>query len=396
MAIEITIPRLGWSMDEGIFGEWLVPDGEFVESGAAIFTMESEKALQEVESVDSGILRLVENAPQEGDEVLVGLLVGWLLEEGEEPPSSPIEDLVETSADPVLEIADSAIAEASSQPSVRSNNRTTPAISPRAKRVAQETNVDWTQLTGSGSTGRIREKDVRAAASVTSPISTQATTATRRTIASRMKESLAQTAPVTLTTKADATALVNLRTQLKAAAEKSAPSYTDIVIKLLAKCLERHPALYAQWTGQEITQPSCINIGVAVDTDEGLMVPVVKDVPRLSLGAVAEASRSLIEKARDRQLSASEMTDGVFSVSNLGAYGIDAFTPIINYPETAILGLGTIRREAMVDSSDQIVPRDQITLSLTFDHRVIDGAPAAAFLKNVREAIENASAWLID
>jgi pyruvate dehydrogenase E2 component (dihydrolipoamide acetyltransferase) len=275
-----------------------------------------------------------------------------------------------------------------------------PAISPRAKRIANEINVDWTQLRGSGKTVRIREQDVRAASSLSSGPNTVPLTMTRKAIASRMKHSLEQTAPVTITTKAAATALVSLRSQLKSMASSSndspTPSFSDIVIKLVAKCLKRHPVVYAQWTGPELTQPSSINIGFAVDTEAGLLVPVIDDVPSLSLEQVASVSRGLIEKARSRSLSTTEMSGGVFSVSNLGAYGIDSFTPIINCPETAILGLGAIRREPVVDATNQIVARDQITLSLTFDHRVIDGAPAAAFLQTVCAAIEKASAWLID
>lgn len=422
MAIEITIPRLGWSMDEGIFGEWLIQDGECVKAGDPIFTLESEKALQEVESVDSGILKLVVDAPQSGEVVEVGLLVGWLLEEGEDAPGSATrQDSISFSASESSEAevrgsATEAGIECAAQEPVstqtldvqrtpKSGSRNaTPAVSPRAKRVAMELDVDWTKLTGSGSSGRIHERDVRAAASDSGSAICrvgQPLTATRRTIAARMKHSLQQTAPVTLTTKIDATSLVSLRTQLKAdeapaGATDACPTFNDIVIKLVAKCLQRHPGVYAQWIDDALVQPAAINIGLAVETDEGLKAPVIRDVPSLSLRKVAAETRRLIERARSRQLAAAEMSGGVFSISNLGAYGIDAFTPIINHPETAILGLGAIRREAVVDAANQIVARDQVTLSITFDHRVLDGAPAARFLQTLGGAIENAAAWLID
>ncbi len=210
-----------------------------------------------------------------------------------------------------------------------------------------------------------------------------------------MLASQQQTAPVTLTTRADATNLVNLRTQFKTVGDGVAPpTFTDMIVKLTAAALERHPLLAARWEGDQQIFPETIDIGMAVDAEEGLIVPVLRDVGSLSLMQLAERSRSLVERARNGKLSADDMSGGVFTVTNLGAFGIDAFTPIINVPETAILGVGCIRREPAVHN-DQIVPRDKMTLSLTFDHRVVDGAPAARFLQTVVEAVENPSAWLL-
>ena len=219
----------------------------------------------------------------------------------------------------------------------------------------------------------------------------------RRTIARRMVASHQSTAPVTLTTKADATNLVNLRDQFKAAATGEhdvIPSITDVVIKLLAVVLEKHPRLNARWQDDRIVDVSEINIGIAVDTDAGLLVPVVHDVPRLGLRAIAARSRELIARARAGECSIEELQGGTVTVTNLGPYGIDAFTPIINPPEAAILGLGAIRREPAFDEQDRVVPRDVMTLSLTFDHRVVDGTPAARFLETLRCAIENPAVWL--
>jgi pyruvate dehydrogenase E2 component (dihydrolipoamide acetyltransferase) len=209
-----------------------------------------------------------------------------------------------------------------------------------------------------------------------------------------MSASSQQTTPVTLTTRADATNLVSLRSQFKSAGGEDVPSYTDILVKLTAAALQRHPQMAARWEETYLAMPAGIHIGIAVDTEEGLIVPVLRDVPSLSLLQLAARSRELVESARGSKLKADDLQGGVFTITNLGAFGIDAFTPIINLPETAILGIGCIRREpAVVDN--QIVPRDQVTLSLTFDHRIVDGAPAAKFLQAIRLAVENPSAWLL-
>jgi pyruvate dehydrogenase E2 component (dihydrolipoamide acetyltransferase) len=213
----------------------------------------------------------------------------------------------------------------------------------------------------------------------------------RRIIAERMMTSHRSTAPVTLTTTTDATELVNLRNQWKATSEISGepiPTYTDLVVKLTALALEKHPVLNSRWDGERIVTPEGIHIGIAVDTDAGLVVPVLCDVPRLSLRDLSIRSRDLIERARQRKLSANELQGGTFTVTSLGAFGIDAFTPIINSPECAILGVGRIRRCPAV-IQDQLVIRDQMTLSLTFDHRITDGVPAARFLQTLSALIEN-------
>ena len=210
--------------------------------------------------------------------------------------------------------------------------------------------------------------------------------------------SRAQTASVTITTRTDATNLTGLRQQFKQVASRSVvPSYSDIVMKLVSLALQQHPLLAARTEGDNWITPASaddLHIGLAVDTDAGLVVPVVKDVGNIGLFDLAQHTQTLIEKSRSGTLSVSEMQGGVFTITNLGAFGIDAFTPLINLPETAVLGLGQIRREPVV-IDDKIVIRDQMTLSLTFDHRIVDGAPAARFLQSVSQAIENPSAWLL-
>jgi pyruvate dehydrogenase E2 component (dihydrolipoamide acetyltransferase) len=167
-----------------------------------------------------------------------------------------------------------------------------------------------------------------------------------------------------------------------------APALTDIVLKLTALALQKHPVLAARWDDERIVLPPGIHIGFAVDTDHGLLVPIIRDAPHLTLEDLAARSRALIEAARRREIQASDLQGGVFTISNLGSFGVEAFTPIINPPQTAVLGLGAIRWEPAVSHSGEIVARQQMMLSLTFDHRVVDGAPAARFLQTVAEMIE--------
>jgi len=171
------------------------------------------------------------------------------------------------------------------------------------------------------------------------------------------------------------------------------PTYTDLIIKLTGTALAKHPILMGQWTDQGILIPHGIHINVAVHTDAGLVAPLLRDVPEQSLRELAATMRTLIELASARRLTAEQLSAGSFTVSNLGMYGIDAFTPILNVPQSAILGIGRIRRVPAV-FQDQIVPRDIMTLSLTFDHRVMDGVPAAKFLDTLRRLLEGPADFL--
>jgi len=407
MAIEISVPRLGWSMDEGIFVEWLKQEGEHVEIGDLLFTLEGEKAIQEIEAIDSGILRIPPNGPNEGDTVIVGTVLAFLCEENEPVP-------IETAASS-RSADDSSPSQSLRVPTSTAVNETknsqrmhsdTSHVSPRAARVAAELGVDCSSLQGTGRNGRIREKDVRAAAqnqrtSTTQPEETEETgdvhvvTPARRTIADRMMQSRQCTAPVTLTTTADATNLVQLREQFRSTPDVfggSVPGYTDLIAKLTAGALAEHPRLNARWQNDQIVESHAVHIGIATDTEAGLLVPVLHDVGKLSLGEVVQQSSTLIEKARNRRLTADEMQGSTFTITNLGSFGIEAFTPIINYPECAVLGIGRIAKQPVV-VDDQIVPRETVTLSLTFDHRIVDGAPAARFLQTLRDRIENPDLW---
>ena len=444
MASEVRLPRLGWSMEEGTFVSWLVADGTRVEASQPIFELEGEKALQEIESLDAGILRILPNGPKEGDVIPVGALLGYVLIEGEAPPweteggtaaaPSPskaeavsvepapaapsVRRMAREAGVPLQQVAGTGpggrilasdvakVGAGASKPGSSSALKERPfperkatVASPRARRVARELGVDWTRVTGTGANGRVRERDVRAAVTdgtgsaappqVTGwqsiPISSR-----RKTIAQRMSASSQQTAPVTLHTKVDATALVTARTRYKAEGAKVVPAYTDLIAKCVALGLCEHPLLAGRWADNRIEYPGVdnIHIGIAVDTEEGLIVPILRDVARRPLLELSAEFRSLIERGRRGQLKANDMQGAVFTITSLGSFGIDAFTPIINLPETAILGVGAIRKELVVLDNGSFAARDMLTLSLTFDHRVIDGAPAARFLQVVTEAMQ--------
>ncbi len=405
MATEITVPRLGWSMEEGIFAGWLKLDGDPVRAGDPLFSLEGEKATQDVEAIDDGTLHIPATAPGVGATVLVGAVIGYLLGAGEAEP---------TTAAPAREPA-AAAAPAPVAPTPASrpdHDRDRPRSSPLARRIAREHGLDWTELRGSGRTGRVRRADVLAAVEArngaerppsprpapAAPPRSIPVSPARRTIAARMVESQRATAPVTLTTTVDATNLVSLRQQFKAAdpAIGDVPSFTDFVVKLAALALHDHPMLNARWDegSDRIALNDEAHVGIAVDTDAGLMVPVIHGAAALGLRQLAARSRELIGRARAQQLRPGDLQGGTFTVTNLGSFGVETFTPIIKPPECAILGMGRIERRPVMSGSE-VVGRDLMSLSLTFDHRIVDGAPAARFLQQVSRQIENPGPWLM-
>ncbi|MCE9566730.1 MAG: 2-oxo acid dehydrogenase subunit E2 [Planctomycetes bacterium] len=417
MPIPVTIPRLGWNMEHGTFVEWIKSDGDPVKSGDVVFRLEGEKATEEIESLDVGTLHIPATGPKPGDRVAVGAVIGYLLQPGEAPPqgeklSEPVrpQAKVEPPASPsVRRLARErgvdlrAVAGSGPGGRVTSEDIAKPvaavrsgAVTPRARRLAEAKGIDATKLPGTGRNGRVRERDVAANFGVpTSPAEgVVPLTPMRKAIAARMVESRQTTAPVTLTTSVDATNLVNLRNQFKAAANgEPVPAYNDFLVKLVAVSLQKHPQLMARWTDKGIAPTTSINIGFAVDTDAGLLVPVVRYVPSLGLRQVTAQSLALVDRIRRGSISMADMQGGCFTITNLGSFGIDVFTPIINPPECAILGVGRIERKPVM-VGERIRARDMVTLSLTFDHRIVDGAPAARFLQTLSKCIENPAPWL--
>ena len=457
MAFEICMPRLGWSMEVGSLVEWYKKEGESVQAGEVLFTVEGDKAIQEVEALESGTLRIPPDSPSPGEEVPVGTVLAYLVQ-----PGAPVPFDAAPSSSPCPRTATAGAGKRTPSKAKPGSPfwgprspASRPAISPRARRVAAELGVDWTALKGSGRGGRIVERDVRQAAQAqqteaqieASPVARRLAEAAgidlsavaaqklgekvtredveaavaarraavaplqpvppageavpvthvRRIIARRMVESARVTAPLTLATEADATELVALRERIKATVAprgEVVPTYNDLMVKLTALALQEHPLLNAYWNEDEIIIPASVHIAVAVDTEAGLLVPVIRDVPHKGIQQIAEEARSLAEKAQTRQLGPDDLQGGTFTVTNLGMYGIDTFTPIINLPQCAILGVGRIvGKPAVYDG--EVVPRQMMSLSLTFDHRVVDGGPAARFLNTIREYVEQPYLWLV-
>lgn len=399
MAKEIRLPRLGWSMEEGRFVGWLKPEGATVRPGEPLFAVESDKATQEVEATDGGLLKVAPGAPGEGDMVQVGRLLGWLLDEGETAPATADAGAVASSsvAQPTPEVAVNAECAREGAAGGRSQGAARPA-SPRARRAAREHGVDLATVAPGGSSGRVRERDVLAAAAASLEARRPGHRKVpmpplRRAIAARLERGRQGVIPVTITRRCDATALRAFREGLKAAARAGAvvPTLNDLLLKLTAEALHRHPMLAAVWGDDGLWMPESLDLGIAVDTDAGLLVPVVRDVRGWTLQEVAAASRRLIESARAGRLDAADMQGGCFTVTNLGGLGVDTFTPVINPPESAILGVGAITRQPVVLEDGSFAARDVLPLSLTFDHRVNDGADAARFLQTLAGLIEDPS-----
>ena len=281
----------------------------------------------------------------------------------------------------------------------------TARATPLARRVATDLEVDIDKLAAERPGQRVTRADVEAAAAAMARESRPESVGTpvgrmRRIIAERMAASAHTTAAVTLTTEADATELVRLRDQLKCdrmASQEPVPSYNDLLAKIVACALLEHPALNARLEGDVIHSSPAVHIGVAVDTERGLLVPVLEDVQAKGVQQIARESARLIEGARRGMLAIDDLRGGTFTITNLGMYEIDAFTPIINLPETAILGVGRIvPKQVVIDpAAERVAIRYMVFLSLTFDHRVVDGAPAARFLQRVKHLVEQPYLLLI-
>jgi pyruvate dehydrogenase E2 component (dihydrolipoamide acetyltransferase) len=384
-------------MEEGKFLTWLKKDGDFIKEGDPVFTLESDKAAQEVEAIDSGLLRIPLDGPRPGDVIKVGHVLGYLLAEGESAPISNQPEIKTRQLSEPPQSGENNLIHSSAPILLPTKIGTETPASPRARRAAKEHRVDLATLAPTGKGGRIRERDVLAAATSTSTSGVKQVPLTpmRRTTAARLMHSRQTTVPVTITARCDATALLAFRQQLKSITPslqhsiQVVPTINDILVKLTAAALRQHPMLAATWAEDHLLLPESIHLGIAVDTEAGLLVPVIRDVGISTLTQIAAQSQKLIAAARAGQLAAADMQGACFTLSNLGSLGVEAFTPVINPPESAILGIGAIVREAVPLDDGTFTARDRLTLSLTFDHRVNDGAAAARFLQTLRHLIEH-------
>jgi pyruvate dehydrogenase E2 component (dihydrolipoamide acetyltransferase) len=373
MAIEINVPRLGWSSEDGIFAGWLKQPGERVVSGEPLFALESDKVTMEVEALDSGILRPLEGGPAAGALVVVGQVIGYLAAEGEQ----------------VAEIG-SAAAVAELAAAVRP----TPA-SPRARARAKSLGIEIAEVSPAPGGRRIVEDDVlRAAAALPKPAAVPVEAPSvaargRRVIAARLEESF-RTPHFYVQADVNATALARLREELvPVLAERDGVrlSFNDLLIKAAALALRARPEVNRYWRDGESVPWETANIGLAVQTEENLLVPVIRDADRLGVGAIARARQALVEKSQAGRLQAGDSEGASLTISNLGAFGVDRFQAILNPPQSLILAVGRMAKRPVVEG-DAVVARLTLPLSVSVDHRVIDGVAAARFLEALVQTLE--------
>jgi len=373
LAVEVIMPKFGLTMHEGTIQKWLKSEGEVVTAGEPLFEVETEKVLYEVEAPASGVLAKI--LFPASSTVPIRTVIAVIAEPGEEPAEVASRYGARASqAAPPTASASTGEPKADAAIPPRVAGRATPA----ARKLAEKLGVALGAVSGTGPGGRITREDVeRAAERGEGALRTIPFSGMRRTIAERMQRSLHEAAQLTITTEADVTEMVARRRQLPPEI-----TYTDMVTQAVAQALTRHPLLNSRLEQERITILPQINIGIAVAIEEGLLVPVIRKADRKSLPEIAAERARLVEKAKSRTLTAEDLADATFTITNLGNYGIDSFTPIVQMPQVAILGVGRIvAKPRFVD--DGILNRKLMTLSLSFDHRVVDGAPAAAFLRTL-------------
>jgi pyruvate dehydrogenase E2 component (dihydrolipoamide acetyltransferase) len=385
----IIMPSLGMFTAEGSLSAWLKPHGAQAAAGEPIVLVETEKTTQEIVAPADGI---VHHVAEVGANLPVQALIGYILGEGEAPP---IESDAPASGSPVASSAesDSRVETLADSSAAERRGERAPA-SPIARRLAAEYGIDLSTVRGTGPGGRIVEADIRAmrtraAASVGAEPSALTTAGlivrqriplvgTRRTIAERLRSSLSTTASVTLSRETDATQLVSARSALSAEPGLSVP-YDALFVRLFALALSQRRELNAVVEGDAILVLEDINVGFAVSVESGLVVPVVQAADRRPFLELVSGMRELSERAAANRLAPEDVRGGTATITNLGAHGVDVFTPVLNPPQSVILGIGRITKRAVV-IDEHLEMRSTCTLSLTFDHRVVDGVPAAQLL----------------
>ena len=440
MAFDVIVPPLSQTMDTVVLVEWLKAVGDEVAKGEPLFVVETDKANLDVEAPASGVLRQVLAEP--GEEVEVRSTIGLIAAPGEEIPEEPGLSTFEPEAPrPVTapaRPASGAMTGPGDQPLPRERldrifasprarrlaqqegvplaevkatgpqrmiverdvrayleaRKATPAVTPVARRMAEATGLDLATISPAHLGARITRADVEAAleereAAIVEGVRWIQLPTIRRTIARRMVESQQTAAEVTLTRDVDATELVRLREQILGELTEGdpRPTYTDILVSIVARQLKGHPYVNATTDGGRVGLNDAVHVAVAVDAERGLVMPVVRNADRKGILQLTHERAELVRRALDGTITSDELSGATFTITNLGPLGVDAFTPIINRPQTAILGVGRIRSAPAVHEGELCI-RQLMVLSLTFDHRIIDGAPAARFLGDVAQLIE--------
>jgi pyruvate dehydrogenase E2 component (dihydrolipoamide acetyltransferase) len=412
MPIEVTMPKFGLTMQEGTLQRYFRAPGDTVSAGEPLYEVETEKVLYVVEAPEAGTLVLW--LYDEGAVVECGGLVAVMARSGEDAATvrNDYAGRREATGHLPAKQGDKPKPGPPGAPAMGGGQAATASVSavegrrpvsPIARKLAAELGVELARVVGTGPGGRVTREDVERAArdgsagagdgtgasaisvETTRGISPAPATAPialrgmRRTIATRMHQSLRDTAQLTISCEADVTPATELRMRLTREFDFT---YTDMIIHAVARALLRHPRMNSCLNEEGIVPFAEAHVGMAVALEEGLIVPVIHDAARKSLKQIAAETKDLAERARGGQLKLEDVNGGTFTVTNLGTWGVDMFTPILNIGETGILGVGRIIEKPAVYRGE-ITRRSMLTLSLTFDHRIIDGAPAAAFLQTV-------------
>ncbi len=409
MAYEILMPQLGLTMEEGTVSSWLKHEGDAVKAGEAILEITTDKLTNEVTSEHDGVLLKI--VAQEGEDIPVKGLLGYIGEAGEQVGGAAAPTAV-----PVEAVAPAAASAAVIAPAAVSAGGARIRISPFARKLAANMDVDYSALTGSGPSGRIVAKDIYAAAEArksapavapAAPAAAPAAPAAkkgglelmegdtiaklsgmRKVVAERMLQSHTEIPPVTQNTKVDVTALMKFRKSLIETAGKKF-SVNDLILKATAKVLRAHPEVLVSYDNGQVIQRAHVNLGMAVALDAGLIVPVIRDADKMGLDELAAKAKDLATRAKENKLTTDEYKGSTFSVSNLGMFGIETFTPIVNQPDAGILGVCAIQDELVMDDEGNISKHQVMRLSFTYDHRLIDGAVAAKFIMDLRDLLQS-------
>jgi len=392
MAIQVLMPKIGLTMVEGNIVEWNKKVGDWVEKGEILFVFETEKVTIEVEAPDSGVLAKIlvqveETAP-------VGAVVGLLLpKEGE---------LVEV---PVQKKETPSPRKEAHPVEWRASPPNRVRATPLAKKISKEKGLDWKQVPGSGPGGRIRRADVERAflrqlpSKPPEPVGPQGAekqklvrmTGMRKMIAQKMLASKIETAQIYMSNTINATKILESREKFLPVVDQRVGvrlTITDILMRITAAAISLHPVMNTRWTPKGILWLDDIHMGMAMALEEGLIVPVIWNIGQKSLAEIAQARAELVEKGRKGKLIPDDMKGSTFTFSSLGMYGIEEFCPIINQPESAILGVGAILEKPVV-LNKEVTVRPLMKVTLSYDHRVIDGARAAEFMKTLQESMED-------
>lgn len=391
MAAEVLLPQWSAEMMEGVILGWLKKEGDVVQRGEPLAEVETDKLNTELESPVSGVLLYI--LVQKGETARVGNPVAIVAAPGEvvQRPGPAVGPKPGQGADVASQVSSQVPV---AGPLGAAGGTGGMRIVPAARRLAEQHGIDLTQVQGTGPGGRVLEGDVRQHIEARQLVKDQVVplAGLRKTIATRMLQSVQTMAQAVLHTEADVTEMERLRQKLAAKGQRLSPLV--LVMKAAARALREHPRLNATLTEDQITLHEEINLGVAMSVPDGLVVPVVRRADTRTLSEMAGDIAALAEKARQKTLAPEEVAGGTFTVSNLGRYRIDHFTPIINPPQVAILGVGRVSQKPAV-REEAITVRSFISLSLVFDHRALDGMPSAEFLETLCRYLEEPS-WMVN